>query len=765
MSNQQEHKWSFRHLGGLEQVVLSSAEDFRRLRELDPKLWVALSCPVSGLEFDSRTLELIDYDVDGRIRIPEMLDAVEWACERLKDPAVLRDSQDFLAIDMVRDDTDDGKHIIATMTTILANLGKPDSGGLTQEDVAQSAAHAAEHMFNGDGIIPPLEAVDPDMKAFISDALAVMGGVKDAGGQFGVNIELANAFVEYLRAWKEWENMVDGASSPLGKKTSQAWELMQEVKAKVDDYFLRTDLAAYAPQAQTALNVDEKFVVPVENGVLSAQALAELPLSRIEAGKPLDLVAGLNPEWRERIECFASMTASLLKEPGVMSREDWLGIQKAFEPYAGALDSRPARPDIAVEQAPTSTPEDLDSDRINEILDSKIIDSFVALAEKDSTMPAAAADIAAVERLVLYHRHLYRLLMNFISFDDFYSRNPRAAFQIGTLYLDGRSCELCLPVDNVDAHAALAARSQLYLVYCKCTRKKTPSPAEAPEAKTIVAAITAGDADLLMEKRNGVFVDNHGEDWDATVVKITSNPISLKQAIFEPYKKFGRMISEQISKFASNKDADMMSAAGTKIGEVSKSVAAPSAEAAPKFDIGRNVGIFAAIGLAVGAIGTALATIFSALFAMQWWQFPLLFLGLFLVISGPSMIMAWLKLRQRTLGPLLEASGWAVNGRVLINFFLGRQLTATAVLPPHSSRNYVDPINKRSRMPLVIFLLAVILGGAAVGGWFWYKSTHKASAPVSAKVVTQDAAPATPPAGEAGDAPAGDAAEAPSAGQ
>ena len=60
------------------------------------------------------------------------------------------------------------------------------------------------------------------------------------------------------------------------------------------------------------------------------------------------------------------------------------------------------------------------------------------------------------------------------------------------------------------------------------------------------------------------------------------------------------------------------------------------------------MGIFAAIGLALGAIGTALASIAAALFSLAWWQFPLLFVGIFLCISGPSMFLAWLKLRRRT---------------------------------------------------------------------------------------------------------------------
>lgn len=723
MSNQAEHQWTFRRLGGLDQVLLQSAEDFRRLRELDPKIWVALSCPASGLEFDARTLKLIDTDGDGRIRIPEMLDAVEWACSLLKDPSSLAECSDLLGLDDVRDDTEEGHHLIATMKTVLVNLDKPDAPGLTQADIESAVADAAKHIFNGDGVIPPLDGVEDDVRAFISDAMKVVGGVKDAGGRFGMNSEIAAAFMRHLRDWKDWEALTAKAASPLGGNTAAAWGCMNEIKAKLDDYFLRAELAAYAPQAQDALNVSKEFIAPEQNGVLSPPALAELPLSQVGPDKPLNLESGLNPEWRDKVERFAAFVRPLLKTPGLLSRENWLAIQNSFALYAEALGKKPGRPDVKVDLEPTGTLDDLPAGRIEELLQGTAHAKFEQLARDDANMPASAVDMIGVERLVHYHRHLYRLLMNFVSFADFYSRDPKAAFQIGTLYIDGRSCELCLPVADVAAHTALAGLSNLFLIYCKCTRKQEPGSDAPTETKHIVAAVTAGDSDLLIEKRNAVFIDARGHDWDATVLKVQSNPISIRQAMWDPYKRFGRMITEQIQKFASSKDADLAAAAGKNLQTAAAAATTPPAAdtPAPKFDIGRNVGIFAAVGLALGAIGTAVGSLAAALFSLNWWQFPLLIAGLFLIVSGPSVIMAVMKLRKRTLGPLLEASGWAVNGKVLINFYLGSQLTSTASLPPGSSRSYTDPFAKSHKGPWLAFFLALIAGAAAVGFWLWHK--------------------------------------------
>src|SRR5512137_2944552 len=80
------HVWRFFRAGGFDQVRLDTGSDLMALDQLDQKLWVALACPTSGLEFDKATLTLIDTDKDGRIRVPELIAAAKWAGSCLKDP-------------------------------------------------------------------------------------------------------------------------------------------------------------------------------------------------------------------------------------------------------------------------------------------------------------------------------------------------------------------------------------------------------------------------------------------------------------------------------------------------------------------------------------------------------------------------------------------------------------------------------------------------------------------------------------------------------
>jgi len=167
----------------------------------------------------------------------------------------------------------------------------------------------------------------------------------------------------------------------------------------------------------------------------------------------------------------------------------------------------------------------------------------------------------------------------------------------------------------------------------------------------------------------------------------------VRQAFLSPYKRLGRMIGEQIAKFAAAKDSAVSTAAGSKL--TGFGTGADPAKPPTPFDVGKFAGIFAAIGLALGAIGTAMASVMGGFLTMAVWQMPLVIGGLILMISGPSMIIAYLKLRQRNLAPILDAGGWAVNTKARINIPFGATLTTLAELPVGAKRSTVDPFAEK----------------------------------------------------------------------
>ena len=116
------HTWRFFRSGGFDQVIIDTVDDLEALHSLDKKLWAALACPTRGMEFDQRTLDYIDTDGDGRIRVPELLAAVRWALDHLQDKSVLLSGKQ-LPLTAINSATPEGANILASATELLARLG------------------------------------------------------------------------------------------------------------------------------------------------------------------------------------------------------------------------------------------------------------------------------------------------------------------------------------------------------------------------------------------------------------------------------------------------------------------------------------------------------------------------------------------------------------------------------------------------------------------------------------------------------------------
>jgi hypothetical protein len=604
------HQWKFFRAGGFDQVSLESAADLQNLKHLDQKLWVALSCPTTGIEFDARTLALVDGDADGHIRANELMAAIDWACERLADVNVLAKALPGVPLAAIKDEA-----LTAAARDVL-----PDGETMISVELASSAEAAYT-----------------------------------------------------ARAEAAWQ-AAGAAAMPLGEATEAACTAIAAVKEKIDDYFVRCRLAQFDARSSDAMNVAEDTFKALGATALAmdAQGIADLPVAKIVVSPvgagdtPLSLDSGINPAWAARVATAREAAFTpLLGAKATLSAADWQSVQDMLAVYRDWLAAKPAG------------------------------------------LPPEAQAVLDLERLARYVRDLMPLANNFVAFRSFYTRTGKAMFQIGTLYLDGRSAELCVSVHDAAKHASMASLSRVYMTYCECVR--------GAEKLQIAAAFTAGDTDQLMVGRNGVFYDRQGRDWDATITRISEHPISLRQAFWSPYKRLARMISEQMQKMAAAKaagvDAQMAKTAMGASNAVAPSAPAPKTPPTP-FDVGKFAGIFAAIGLAVGALGTVAAGLISGLLSLLWWQIPLAIGGLMLLISTPSLIIAWFKLQTRNLGPILDANGWAVNARARINIPFGTSLTQLAKLPDGAQRSLSDPYAEKETPWLtyliILFVIALI---------------------------------------------------------
>ena len=328
----------------------------------------------------------------------------------------------------------------------------------------------------------------------------------------------------------------------------------------------------------------------------------------------------------------------------------------------------------------------------------------------ESEMAAAKAEFEPLRKLLLLHRDFYRLLRNFVTLEDFYDNDEKtvASFLAGTLILDQRACKLCIRVNDLAKHDSQAPLSGMYLLYCNCENKKTGKKLQ------IVAAMTQGEIKNLSVGKNGIFYDNDGLDYDATVFKIIENPISLRQAFWNPYRKMAKWVEDKINKSAAEKDAKTFDDMTAKVA----TAADPNVEKKSAFDIAKFAGIFAAIGMALGMIGTALVEVGKEMSGLAWWQYLIIFVCILLIISGPSMIMAWMKLRRRNLAPVLNANGWAINADSIISVPFGLKLTEQVRFPFTKNPAKKNPTGKI----FLVILLLIILG---LGGFGIYKYITK----------------------------------------
>jgi hypothetical protein len=714
------HTWKFFRAGGVDQVILSTADDLRNLESLDQKLWVALACPSKGLEHDARTLTLLDSDNDGRIRPPEILAAIAWLDDALRDLAELFRPSDELPLASISNETETGKEMLAAAKLILDSLGKGDAKAISLADVSDTEKIFIETKLNGDGIVPAESADDDDTKHAVEDVMSVLGSRPDRSKKPGVDQAKSDLFFDQVKVHADWLDAGRGdATKTLGDASAGATEALEAVRSKVDDYFARCRLAAFDPRGAAALNASDDELKALGTLTLNAQSddVARLPLARVESGRPLPLGDAANPAWVSRLAAFAKATVvpAFGGTRTSLTEADWTSLKERVAPFVAWLAKKPAT-EVAK----------LGDDRVMALARGDVRAKLNDLISRDAALATQSNQIESVEKLIRFRKNLVPLLENFVNFAKFYGRRG-AVFQAGTLYIDARSCNLVLPVEDVGRHALLATNSQAYLLYCDCVRKGDLGK------RTIVAAVTGGDVENLMVGRNGVFYDRDGVDWDATITKIVENPISIRQAFWLPYKRVIRMVEQQFAKRAKAADDEgnkKLETAAVDTANVASSVddkdkpkdavAPPAAAGAPAAAApppdppkGIDIGTVAAIGVAVGGIATFFSSILATFLGLGMWM-PIGLVVLLLGISGPSMLIAWLKLRQRNIGPILDANGWAVNAMARVNVPFGGALTDLATLPEGASRSLDDPFAEKKRpWKLYVFLIIVLLVGVS----------------------------------------------------
>lgn len=623
----EKYNWKFASIGGVARVSIASGEDIKHLAELDGKLWTVLSMPIKALEFDAKTLALVDKDNDGKIRMNEIVETSQYLCKVLKNADDLLKREDHLSLSALSD--------------------APESQALV------AAANLLEKT-----------------EFSLADVAALNAGV--AAGVAAQEVPQAPV-------------------APYGDHTAAVIAAVDALKAKVADFFMRCQLIAFNENCAAAVDTSLAKITAITDKDMSAcvAEIAQCPLAQPNKDLLLPLSKVINPALAASFEVIrANALAVDYPEAEAITQEQWQAVVAKLSAYTAAVEAQ------AKEVA----------------------------AIQDKTLAEKKAAIDVWDNFLHLYRDFHRLLCNFVNMSDFYTKDvaKQPVFQAGKLLIDQRCCELCIEVTDMSKHGDMAGLSGMYLVYCTCTSKVKN------QTRNIVAVLTDGDVDGLRVGKNAVFYDRNGLDWDAVITKIIDNPISIAQAFWSPYKKLGRWISEKINKAASDKESkitkDLTAGTDKVVANAGKpaDAKAPAANTAQAFDIAKFCGIFAAIGMAIGYIGGFLTQFAQGLLSLGWLM-PLGIIAIFLLISGPSMFIAWSKLKKRDLGPVLNANGWAINARILVNMAFGATLTSLAKYPNVMMMAAQDPYAKKKKKGVAwiwIFAILFLLIGFAAALYF-----------------------------------------------
>ena len=653
---------SFRRFGRSYQAVIRSAKDLQAAVELDEALWVATASPIDGLDADPVFLELIDADGNGRIMCWEMRDAVDWMLDVLADHSGVNDRSETLALDAINGDSADGRHIRAAAQKILRLLGNGDA--LTLDQVRQVKSQVTSSSVSEAGVVLPNATEDVDIGRFLTDIITAVGGAPHPSDAVGVDETQLDAFLAELASYLQWRRRGQAPAGgqtndifPLGERTVEAYELFRALRPKLDQYFAQCHAVALDESllGRMGWTAEELDRLDLDDTAAIDRLLSEAPIARAVPSLTLSFDVPVNPRDESALEAFRETVAKAVlgSLPVSLSARQWEQIKQFFAAHDAWAQAKPASNIAAVDAVYLEAYQD---DRYARAVRELITHSRETAFHLDS--------IRLVEKLILYQAGLLDLANNFIAFPYLYDPADRAMFEMGTVILDGRRFTFAVKVTDRNEHLKMGATANMYLMYVQVTPRGEESPFE------LAVPVTAGSKGNLCIGKRGIFQDRAGLEHDARVVRVVENPISLGEAMVSPFVRLGRMLTGKIESITGKAEQKFDTQAQASINQVGETPAAQQAQSP-----GMSGGMLMGAGVALAALGSALAYITQKLSETSWVAIVIAIGGAILAVLLPMVLVASLKLRKRDLSAVLEGSGWAINARMRLTRKQGRVFT------------------------------------------------------------------------------------------
>jgi len=723
----------FRRIGKTYQLRIETGDDLREVPALDDSLWVATSAPIADFNIDPVFIKLVDTDNNGRIYTREMREAIEWLFARLADTSRLAEGASSIALDAIRDDTPETGELLRSARFILQSAGAADEDSISVQQVREFQAGVRSRILNGDGIVGPKAANDPETASFIEDAMATTGKEEDVSGRQGISEALLDRFVAAVNDYLDWKDasaLPEGRASselmPLGEDTPAAAAVYLKHRDKIDLFYALCRVLRYEPRAEARLKWPGAALDRLDSGDYGdlEEFLRDAPIAEARPDGVLPLDADrVNPYYCDWIE---SLKRRVLRPiigsvPDDLREEDWTRIGTVLAPYEQYLSARKG-----------AEVEGLPDEKLRRYREGAYAAKARELIAADRQVADMLAGVKELERLLLYHQHLLALANNFVSFPQLYDPDQTALFEQGSAVIDGRWFCFAVRVNDLAAHERTVRSSNIFVMYLEISGKN--------DGEKFIVAIpaTSGTRGNLTVGKRGVFFDRDGNEYDAAVVKVVESPISMGEALVVPFRRIGQFFAGKIQSLASSAEKGF----DKKLDKALVASRQGGPQLQPAQPAGSPAGMFIGVGVAVAALGSAFAYIMKILSGLEAFQILIGIAGAVLVVMLPVAIIAWLRLRKQDLSAILEGCGWAVNAHMRLTRAQRRQFSAERPYPKGAQGT---PWPRWARLLARIVMIGVLAGGAGYGlraGAAYLEKRRPPKAEEAGKAEQGDASPA-----------------------
>ncbi|MEC4669508.1 MAG: hypothetical protein VST65_08255, partial [Nitrospirota bacterium] len=728
----------FRNYGGNYQLRIEDAGDLALVLDLDPARWAATSVQIDTLQCDPAFLGYLNADGSGTIRPEHLRAALRWVFHMIAERERITTPSDVLRLADLDTSHEEGQKLREAAGHILDQLQAENADEITLEQV-----HTFRNIYvlappNGDGVLPPEHISDPAAARLASDVLAHVGGTPDLSGKDGIEECHLTRFLDRVREFLAWKERAQGDRAsqvlPWGDATPAAATLVSQLDAKIEQHFWQCDLVKldYRTADQYRLTETDLANLAHSDGTILESRLTKAPLQIPTAEPLLDLQGTINPYYRDEVDRLRSeiLTRAQPDGHGRLSRTAWRQLKAIFEPYWAWQAEKPS--DDVRDVGKATSVADLGEATLKEYLRGSALETLRGLILEDLAVKDEVEQVNNLEKLILYSRWLLELANNFVNFSALYDPGRRALFEMGDLIIDGRRLTFTMKVRDRAEHMRIAATSRLFLVYVDVTGQ-----GDGEENFLISAAVTAGGRGGIDVGKRGVFYDLRGREWNARVVGILQNPISLWEAIKAPFVRVRDLVARKAEAFATTKVQALETAAtevttkmekGEAFRESAEATPGPPAGVAPASTSGMR-DLLLGGGIAFAAIGSSLTYLLRTVTQINLLKASLSLVGVMAVVAVFSALVGWSRLRKRDMSAMLEACGWAVNFRMYMTHRLDRLFTRAPGIPKDARTERRDMINvllrptrhRASRWPrigLVLLLIVVIIVAVMSAGWW-----------------------------------------------